>query len=65
MSLIGFIILCVLVGLVVYLVTTFLPIPQQIKTIILIAACVVLVLILLQALGLFDRGFDVRLPRIR
>ncbi len=64
MGLLAFILLCVVIGLVVWLVNTYLPIPQQIKTVITVAAVVVLVLVLLQAMGIFS-GADVMIPRIR
>jgi hypothetical protein len=51
-------------GLIVWLINTYAPIPQQVKTIILIAVVVVLLLILLKAMGVFS-GADVQIPRIR
>lgn len=63
MGLLEFFILCLCVGLVVWLINTYAPIPEAIKKIILVAACVVLIIVLLKALGLF--GFDVQIPRIR
>lgn len=64
MGLIEFIILAVAIGLVVWLVNTYAPIPGQIKTIILVAAVIVLILVLLRALGLFP-ATDIQIPRVR
>lgn len=63
MGLIAYILLCVVVGLVVWLATAYLPLPGQIKQLIVIAAVVVLVLILLGAMGIFQ--YDVPIPRLR
>ena len=63
MGLIQFILLCVVVGLVDWLVVSYTPIPAQIKNLIVIVSVIVLVLILLSAMGIF--GFDVSIPRIR
>ena len=64
MGLLEFIIIAVVIGLVVWAVNTFLPIPQQIKTVILVAAIIVIVVILLRALGIFG-GADIQIPRVR
>jgi hypothetical protein len=63
MGLLEFIILCVIVGLLVWAVNRFLPIPDQIKTLILIVAVIVLVVILLKAMGIL--GGDIMIPRVR
>lgn len=60
MGLIEFIVLCAVLGLVAYLVTTYVPMPAPIKTIIIVAVALVLLLILVRALiG------DVSMPRLR
>jgi hypothetical protein len=56
--------ICCVVGIVVWLINAYLPIDASIKKVITIAAVVVLVLILLQAMGIFG-GADVQIPRIR
>jgi predicted membrane channel-forming protein YqfA (hemolysin III family) len=43
-----------LIGLVVYLITTFIPMPAPFKTIIYVIAVVILVLYLVQAFGFVD-----------
>lgn len=63
MGILQFILIAVVVGVVVFLVNTYLPIPAPIKKIILWAAVIVLVLILCAALGLF--GHDIAIPRLR
>jgi hypothetical protein len=60
MGLLEFILLCVIVGLIVYLVNTLLPIPGPIKTIIMVAAVLVLIVILIRGMGL-----DLSMPRLR
>lgn len=62
MSLLSYIILCVLVGVVVYLCQRAPFIPAEIKQIILWAAIVVLVLVLVMAL--FGGIGDVQIPRL-
>jgi hypothetical protein len=64
MGIVEFIVIALVLGLIVWLINTYAPIPQQIKTIILIAVIVVLLLILLKAMGVFS-GADVQIPRIR
>lgn len=63
MGLIQFFILALVVGLVVWAIWTFTPIPIQIKKVILWAAVIVLVVILLSAMGIF--GHDVAIPKLR
>lgn len=63
MGLIAYILLCALVGVIVWAVVTYVPMPQPIKTLIVVVAVVVLILVLLRALGLFDAA-DVSIPRV-
>jgi len=60
MGLIEFIILAAVLGLVVYLVTTYIPMPQPVRTVIVVAVVLVLVLILLRAIV-----GDLTIPRLR
>lgn len=60
MGLIEFVILAALLGLGAYLVTTYVPMPPPVRTIIIVAVCLVLLLILIR--GLVG---DVTLPRLR
>jgi uncharacterized protein YhhL (DUF1145 family) len=64
MGIIEFIILALVLGIIVWLINTYAPIPQQIKTLILVAVVVVLLLVLLKAMGVFSGG-DVAIPKIR
>lgn len=64
MGILEFLLIAVVLGLVVWLVNTYLPIPQAIKTIILIAVVIVLVVILLRAMGVLG-GVDYQIPRVR
>jgi len=62
MGVFHFILLCAVVGILVFLVTKFVPMPDQIKQVIIWGAVIILVLILLGALGLFQ--LDQPIPRI-
>ena len=64
MGILEFIIICVVLGLVVYLVNTYLPLPAPIKTIILVAVVIVIIVILLRAMGILG-GVDYQIPRVR
>ena len=63
MGIVEFIILCVVLGVIVWLVNKYAPIPQEIKTIILVAVIIVLIVVLLKATGILG-GADVQIPRI-
>lgn len=58
---IGLIILLALVGFIVYLITTYIPMPPVFKTIIYVIVAIVLILYLMQVFGIGD----VPLPRLR
>lgn len=63
MDLVSFIILCVVVGVLVWAVTAYIPMPAPIKNLIIVAAVIVLVLVFLRALGLLDANIPI--PRLR
>lgn len=63
MGIVEYIILVVLVGVVVWAVWKFTPIPAQFKQLILWAAIIVLVLVLLHAMGII--GKDVTIPKFK
>jgi hypothetical protein len=63
MGLFAFIFLCAGVGLFVWAVTTYVPMPEQIKTLIIVAAVIVLVLMLLKVLGVLG-GADIPIPKL-
>jgi len=50
-----------LVGLIVYLIVTYIPMPQIVKTIILVVVAICLILYLMQIFGIGD----IPLPRYR
>jgi hypothetical protein len=64
MGIIEFLILCLVLGLILWLINTYAPIPQQIKTIMLVAVVIVLIIVLLRAMGIFS-GADMQIPRVR
>ena len=64
MGLFEFFVICIVVGVVVYLINAFIPMDANIKRLITIAAIVVLVLIFLNAMGLFGIR-DPQIPRLR
>lgn len=62
MGIIEFVILCVVLGLVVWG-TTFLPLPAPIHQVILVAVVILLIFVLLRAMGVLS-GADVQIPRL-
>lgn len=60
MGIIEFMILAAVLGVAAWALTTYVPMPQGVKTVIVVAVVLVLVLILLRALV-----GDVSLPRLR
>lgn len=63
MGVIEFFVIAVVIGLAIWAIHRFLPIPAPIKTIILWVGVVVLILLLLAATGIL--GSDVKIPRFR
>ena len=63
MDLIPFIVIAVILGLIVWAIYAYLPIPLIFKKIILFACVAVLVLMLLSAMGLLN--FHVAIPKVR
>jgi len=61
---IGLIIFIALMGLLVWAVTTFIPMPASFKTAIFVVAVVILILVVLNAFGLLSGVRDVDVPRI-
>ncbi len=60
MGLIELIVYIAVIGMIVYFVTTLIPMPAVFKTVIVAVACLVVLLIVLRALGV-----DVAVPRLR
>lgn len=63
MGILQFFVIALIIGLAIYLIRRFTPIPAPIKTIILWAGIIVLVLLLLAATGIL--GHDVKIPSIQ
>lgn len=63
MGILEFIIIAVVLGVIVWAIWKFTPIPEPFKKLILWAAIIVLVLLLAHALGLI--GKDISIPKIR
>lgn len=64
MSLIGFLITLALVGLVVWAIVTYIPMPDGIKRVIVIVAIVAIVIYALQAFGVMGSIDTVRVPQV-
>ena len=64
MSLISLVIVLIVVGVLLWLVNSFVPMEATIKKILNVVVIIVVVLWLLYAFGLLDRGNDIRVPRI-
>jgi len=63
MGIIQFIVIAVVLGLIAWAATAYIPMPAAVKKIIIIAVVVVLAVILLKAMGLFPFE-DVAIPRM-
>jgi len=61
-GIIEFIVLAVVLGLIAWSVTTYIPMPPAVKAIIIIAVCAMLVLVLMRAMGILN--YDPAIPRI-
>jgi hypothetical protein len=61
MGLIELVVVIALVGLVVWAITTLVPMPQQFKTAIYVLSVVFLVIYLLQAFGLLSHFHDIKI----
>jgi len=64
MGILTFILICVGLGLVVTLIRKYVPLPDAVQTLILVAVIIVLVVLLLNALGIFGH-LDYQIPKIR
>ncbi len=60
MPLISLLILIAVIGVVVWLITTYIPMPQPFKSAILVVAIVAVLLVILNAFGLLDSLYTVR-----
>jgi hypothetical protein len=64
MSLLSLIIALVVVGVLLWLINTYVPMDPKVKTILNIAVIVILVIWLLYAFGVMDDLRSVRVPRV-
>lgn len=64
MSVIGLVVLIVVIGLVAWIVNSYLPIPQPFKTIINVVLIVVALIVVLNAFGLMG-GLNTSVPHLR
>ena len=63
MSLIGLLVLLIVIGLAVYFINTYIPLPAPFKQIILVVAVLVALILVLQAFGVLG-SLNVRVPQI-
>lgn len=64
MSIIGLLVLIALLGLLAYLLVTFVPMPQQFKTLIIVVAILIALLVVLQAFGVIPSLTRARVPSV-
>lgn len=64
MSLIGLILVLVLVGVVLYLINTLIPMDSKVKLLLNIVVIIVLILFVLSAFGVLDDLRSVRVPKV-
>ena len=65
MSLITLVLTLIVVGVLLWLVNTYIPMDGKIKKILNIVVVICVVVWLLYAFGILGRGGDIRLPQIR
>ena len=65
MSLISLVITLIVVGVLLWLVNTYIPMDGKIKRILNIVVVICVVVWLLFAFGILDRSTDIRVPRVQ
>ena len=65
MSLISLVVTLIIVGVLLWLVNTYIPMDGKIKKILNIVVVIVVVLWLLYAFGILGRAGDIRVPQLR
>lgn len=65
MSLITLLVILVVIGIVTWLVTTYIPMPASIKNIILVVAIIVCLFVVLNAFGVLSTLQGVRVPQVK
>lgn len=65
MSIVALFLLLALLGLFAWLLTTFIPMPQQFKTLLIVVAIIIALLLVLQAFGFLSGIGSVQVPKVR
>lgn len=65
MSLIGLVLVLAIIGLVAWAITTFIPMPGNIRTLIIVVCGIVAVLYVLSAFGILGSVGSVKVPTVR
>jgi len=65
MSLIGFVIVLIVIGVLLWMVNTYIPMDAKIKMIMNVVVVIVVVLFVLSAFGLLDNLNTIRMPQVR
>jgi hypothetical protein len=65
MSLISLVLTLIVVGVLLWLINTYIPMDAKIKKIINVVVVIAVVLWLLSAFGVLGRGGDIRVPRVQ
>jgi hypothetical protein len=63
MSIIGLLLIIAIIGLIAWALVKFVPMPQPIQTLLVIAACIIIILIMLNAFGLLNMNLGT-VPRV-
>jgi hypothetical protein len=62
MSIIGLLVAVVIVGLIVWVVETVLPLPEPFRTVVRVIGVIIVLVLLIQFLGLLDGGLRLHNP---
>lgn len=65
MSWIGLIALLAIMGLITWLLVTYVPMPQQFRGLIIIVSVIIAIVIVLNAFGIFGHMPNVSVPKLR
>ncbi|HTF33811.1 MAG TPA: Thivi_2564 family membrane protein [Myxococcota bacterium] len=65
MSLISLVVTLIVVGVLLWLINTYIPMDAKIKNILNIVVVIVVVLWLLSAFGILGHGGDIKVPQVR
>jgi hypothetical protein len=62
MMILGLLVLLIIIGVVIWLVNTYIPMPGWMKTVITVVAILITLLVVLRAFGIFET--DARVPQL-